>query len=148
VSAPMGTVGTPYEYPVERGKIREFAIAAQSEAPEYFGPGAVIPPTFLTTASRWAPEGARVRVGFEQSRTLHGDQEYVFHGPLPRAGAMLYATERLAGRYEKAGRRGGTMRFAVIVTDFRDASGALVAESRATVIETAKPATAPTEESR
>jgi hypothetical protein len=29
-----------------------------------------------------------VVVGFEQARTLHGDQEYVFDGPPPRAGAM------------------------------------------------------------
>jgi hypothetical protein len=141
-------VGTPYEYPVERGKIREFAISAQSEASEYFGPGAVIPATFLTTASRWASDDARVQVGFEQARTLHGGQEYVFHGPPPSAGDALYATERLADRYEKAGRRGGTMRFAVVVTEFRDASGTLVAESRATLIETARPATASAEESR
>jgi len=146
VSAPVGAVGTPYEYPVERGKIREFAIAAQSGAPDYFGLGAVTPPTFLTTASRWAPEGARVEVGFEQSRTLHGDQEYLFHGPPPRAGAVLYATERLADRYEKAGRRGGIMRFAVVVTEFRDAAGTLVAESRMTLIETANPATASAQE--
>ncbi|MEX5637197.1 FAS1-like dehydratase domain-containing protein [Parafrankia sp. FMc2] len=149
MSAPTGMVGTPYEYPVARGKIHEFAIVAQSEAPEYFGPGAVIPPMFLTTASRWAPDGAWVRVGFEQSRMLHGDQEYVFYGPPPRrAGDTLYATEQLADRYEKAGRRGGTMRFAGVVTEFRDASGALVTESRATLIETAKPVTAPTEEFR
>jgi hypothetical protein len=87
-----------------------------------------------------------VEVGFEQSRTLHGDQEYLFHGPPPRAGAVLYATERLADRYEKAGRRGGIMRFAVVVTEFRDAAGTLVAESRMTLIETANPATASAQE--
>jgi hypothetical protein len=43
--------------------------------------------------------------------------------------------------YEKEGKRGGTMRFTEVVTEFRDASGVLVAESRSTTIETSKAAT-------
>ncbi|WP_261570722.1 MaoC family dehydratase N-terminal domain-containing protein [Frankia gtarii] len=137
MSAPS-EAGTAWEFPIERGKIREFALAMQSEAPEYQHPDAVVPPTFLINANRWAPEGARVPHGFDRRRLLHGEQEYIFHGPPPRAGQTLYAAERLAERYEKPGRRGGTMKFAVIVTEFRDEAGTLVAEGRATYIETAK----------
>ena len=44
--------------------------------------------------------------------------------------------------YEKEGKRGGAMTFVVTVTEFRDATGTLVAEARSTAIETGKPATA------
>jgi hypothetical protein len=99
-----------------------------------------VPPTFLTTAAQWAPAEARVAHGFERARLLHGEQEFIFHGPPPHAGQTLLASERIAERYEKQGKRGGTMRFAVIVTEFRDADGRLIAEARATLIERAQPA--------
>jgi hypothetical protein len=41
--------------------------------------------------------------------------------------------------YEKQGKRGGTMTFAVMVTEFRDESGRLVAEARMTGVETERP---------
>lgn len=129
--------GPTFEVYLERGKIREFAAAMQSGNPAYQGEHAVIPPTFLTTAAQWAPPGARAQHGFERARLLHGEQEYVFHGPLPRAGQVLRASEHVAQRYEKQGKRGGTMRFAVVVTEFRDDSGRLVAEARSTLIERA-----------
>jgi hypothetical protein len=136
-ASPVGAVGTPFEVYVERGKIREFAAAMQSDNPAYQGPDAIVPPTFLTTATMWAPPGSRVTVGFDRRRLLHGEQEYVFHGPLPRAGDRLIAQERLVDRYAKPGRRGGEMQFAVVVTEFRNPAGDLVAEARATFIQTA-----------
>ncbi|UIX29286.1 FAS1-like dehydratase domain-containing protein [Streptomyces sp. GQFP] len=136
-SAPVGATGTEYEVPVERGKISEFAAAMQSENPAYQGLQAITPPTFLACAARWAPEGGRIETGFERARLLHGEQEYVFHGPPPRAGDTLIARERLIDRYTKAGKRGGEMRFAVVTTEFRSPAGDLVAEARATYIETA-----------
>jgi N-terminal half of MaoC dehydratase len=131
--------GPSYEVHIERGKIREFAAAMQSDDPAYQGEHAVIPPTFLATAALWAPPGARVGHGFDRARLLHGEQEFVFHAPLPHAGQVLHASEHVADRYEKEGKRGGTMRFAVLVTEFRDDAGALVAESRSTLIERAAP---------
>ncbi|MFF4767340.1 MaoC family dehydratase N-terminal domain-containing protein [Streptomyces sp. NPDC001255] len=139
-SAELGgtdTTALPYEVLVERGKIREFAAAMQSDNPAYQGPEAVVPPTFLTSAVRWAPEGGRVDHGFVRARLLHGEQEYVFHGPPPRAGDVLTAQEHLVERYAKAGRRGGEMRFAVVRTEYRSPEGTLVAEATATYIETA-----------
>ncbi|HKI41142.1 MAG TPA: dehydratase, partial [Mycobacterium sp.] len=56
------TSGQPWEVILERGKIAEFAEAMASGNPAYRGADAVIPPTFLTTAGRWAPPGARVDV--------------------------------------------------------------------------------------
>jgi hypothetical protein len=133
----VGQPGPSFEMYVERGKIREFAIAMESDDPAYVGPEAVVPPTFLTTAAQWAPDEARVAHGFERKYLLHGEQEFVFHGPLPHAGQVLHASQHVADRFEKEGKRGGTMRFAVIVTEFRDPDGTVVAEARSTLIERA-----------
>ena len=83
------------------------------------------------------------QVAMSQKRGMHAEQEYIFHGPPPRAGTRLYCTSRVTDIYEKTGRRGGTLTFAVMVTEFRDAEGTLVAEAKLTGVETAKP---PTEE--
>jgi hypothetical protein len=136
--SPDNDAGRPWELVVERGKIAEFAEAMLCDDPSYRGPDAIIPPTFLTTAGRWAPAGVRVDVGFDRKRLLHGEQEYIFPGDLPVAGDVLTAHERVVDRYSKPGKRGGTMRFATVVTEYRDPGGALVAEARATFIETAK----------
>jgi hypothetical protein len=137
MGSPAGTRGTEYEMVVERGKIAEFAAAMQSQNPAYAGPGAVVPPTFLISSALWAPSGAAVDVGFDRKRLLHGEQEFIFHGPPPRAGQVLKVSDQIVDRYEKAGKRGGMMRFAVVVTEYRSEDGALVAEARRTLIETA-----------
>jgi hypothetical protein len=137
MSSPVGTRGADYEMVVERGKIAEFAAAMQSQNPAYAGPGAVAPPTFLISSALWAPEGAAVDHGFDRRRLLHGEQEFIFHGPPPRAGQVLSVSEQVVDRYEKPGKKGGLMRFAVVVTEYRGADGTLVAEARKTLIETA-----------
>ena len=137
MSSPVGTRGTDYEMVVERGKIAEFAAAMQSQNPAYAGPGAIVPPTFLMSSSLWAPDGAAVDVGFDRRRLLHGEQEFTFHGPPPRAGQTLRVSEQVVDRYEKPGKKGGMMRFAVVVTEYRGEDGTLVAEARKTLIETA-----------
>ncbi|MCW2590142.1 MAG: hypothetical protein JWQ86_2569 [Mycobacterium sp.] len=131
------STGQPWEVVVERGKIAEFADAMLCADPAFRGPDAIIPPTFLTSAARWAPAGVRVAVGFDRKRLLHGEQEYVFHGDLPAAGDVLTAQERIVDRFSKPGKRGGELRFATVVTEYRDAGGELVAEAKATFIETA-----------
>lgn len=146
--SPVGAVGEPWEVFVERGKIREFAAAMQSDDPAYQGTDAVVPPTFLINAVQWAPPGVRVAVGFERKRLLHGEQEYIFHGDLPRAGDQLIAQERVLDRYAKPGKRGGEMKFAVVATEFRSPDGELIAEARATFIETAARATTTEEASK
>jgi hypothetical protein len=138
MSSPVGTRGTDYQMVVERGKIAEFAAAMQSQNPAYAGPSAITPPTFLISSALWAPEGAAVDHGFDRRRLLHGEQEFIFHGPPPRAGQTLAVNEQVVDRYEKPGKRGGMMRFAVVVTEYRSEDGTLVAEARKTLIETAK----------
>ena len=131
-----------YEMPLERGKVREFARATQSRNPAYDGPAAIIPATFLTHARlAWEPRAQAVidRLGFDMRRILHGEEEYVFHGPPPSVGQTLTVETRLDEQWEKEGRRGGTMRFARVVNEYRDAAGVLVAEQRSVIVETGRP---------
>lgn len=130
-----------FEVPIERGKIREFARATGSSNAAYGAPDAVIPPTFLTVAGNfWAGRGDVPvdQLGFELARVLHGEEEFEFYGPPPRAGQVLTATSQLGEQWAKEGKRGGTMRFAKIITTYHDGAGERVAEQRTTVIETAR----------
>jgi hypothetical protein len=128
-----------YEWPIEFGKVREFAQAVKSDNPAHQGQAALIPPTFLTTARLvWEPlaDSAISQLGFDMARVLHGEEEYEFFGPPPRAGQTLVVESRVEKQFEKPGGRGGTMRFAVVVNEFSDPSGTTVARQRTTVIET------------
>jgi hypothetical protein len=135
----LGRIGEPFAMDLERGKVREFARATHSANPAYLEePVPVIPPTFLTTTMFWQHGEADpwAAVAMDQSRGLHAEQEYVFYGPPPRAGQRLTGTSRIAEITEKTGRRGGTLTFVVMVTEFRDETGRLVAEARLTGVET------------
>ena len=130
-----------FVFPIERGKIREFARAALTRNPAYKARDAVIPPTYLTIARMaWEPkdQAATKDLGFDMRRVLHASEEYVFPDGPPKAGQELHCTSRIDDRYEREGRRGGTMRFAVIVTEFRTPDGVLVAEQRSTSVETSR----------
>lgn len=140
----IGFTDEPFTMVVEYGKVREFARATKSSSPDYLETASpVIPPTFLTTVSFWSPPGQSVfsKVKMDLRRLLHGGQEYTFHGAPPAAGTTLTVQTRVDDIFEKEGKRGGTMTFVITVTEFRDESGALVAEARSTAIETGKPAT-------
>jgi len=141
----VGLEGPAFDLMIERGKVREFARATQSRNPEYLDEAEPpIPPTFLVTVAFWQPpEAAQLfdKLDIDNRRLLHGEQEFLFTGRPPRAGTRLTARTRVEEIYEKEGKKGGTMTFVVNVTDFHDADGQLVAQSRSTAIETGKPPT-------
>jgi hypothetical protein len=130
-----GSVGEPFELVVERGKIREFARATHASHPA-FASGGCIPPTFLTTAYHWhtATSDVEPAAELDPQRSLHAEQEFVFHGPPPSAGTALTGTARIDKVYEKQSRR-GSLTFVEIVTEYRDTDDNLVAESRLTGVE-------------
>jgi hypothetical protein len=138
----VGREGEPYVMAVERGKIREFARGTMSQHPGFLDdPVPVAPPTFLMTAAFWEAPGANVIrevMGGQLGRVLHAEQEFVFHGPPPRAGTELDVSSRVSDAYEKEGKRGGTLSFVVGTTEFRSA-GRLVAEMKQTIVITSKP---------
>ena len=138
----VGKSGDTFEMLVERGKIREFARATWSTNPSYLeDPSPVSEPTFLTTMILWEDPSCDPwhEVAMDQERGLHAEQEFVFYGPPPRAGTRLHARSTISDVFEKQGRRGGTMTFAVMVTDFHDDDGVLVAQSKMSGVETSRP---------
>ena len=128
----LGATGTPFVLEVERGKLREFARATYGE------PGDTSPPTFLTTAFHWQSGDSDPwdRVQMDPSRGLHAEQEFVFHGPPPKVGDRLIGTSRITEIYDKTRSSGGTLTFVVMVTEFRDEAGTVVAEAKLTGVET------------
>ncbi len=128
--AAVGATGAPFVMDIEAGKVREFARAVRSS-----NEGPVVPPTFLATAIFWETADPWAAVKMDQSRGLHAEQEFEFHGPPPRAGQRLTGTSRVTSVYEKQGRN-GTLTFAVMVTEFHDESGRLVATATLTGVET------------
>jgi N-terminal half of MaoC dehydratase len=138
-------LGTPFEMVVEVGKIREFARATKSTNPDYLkGDTPVSPVTFLVSSHFWEdPDHPAVLPAFTSyERVLHGAQEFIFYGEPPRAGTRLTVQARNGPTYEKTGRRGGVMKFAEMITEYRDEHGTLVAEARGTAIETSQPPSA------
>jgi acyl dehydratase len=136
----------PYEFHVERGKIREFADAIGDPNPIYRDPdyagetelgGIVAPPTVLRTflyEPRAAAEALRVA---DWSYIVHGEQEFEYLAPI-RAGDVLTAQDRIVSITEKESRRGGLLQIAVIETVFRNQRGEQVQIARRTLVETGK----------
>ena len=132
----VGTTLQSFSMPVERGRVREFARATGADTALYDAVDAPIPPTFLVSAAFWEPSGPSVveQLGIDLARVLQGGQEYRFPGELPRVGDELDVDVTVESVESKAGKRGGTMTFIVLLTTFR-LEGTIVAEGRATVIE-------------
>lgn len=139
----IGKSGEPVTMHVERGKIREFAKAIKDSDPVYFDEqyatreaGGIMPPvTFLQTITHWDDGRGRPRLPFDLKRTLHGEQEFDLLAPI-FAGDVLTAVSRITDLYEKAGKRGGTMTFAVTETEFTNQRGEVVARARQVTVET------------
>src|SRR3989338_1413121 len=133
----LGKAYPPFTVRVEFGKIREFAEALRDDNPLYrdeeaarrsrFG-GIIAPPT-LSRNFWW--EGTQVHrdLGFDWRYVVHGEQEFEYHRPV-KAGDVLSAQMKIADIYEKPGKRGGPMTFAVIETTYRDGNGETVLVGR------------------
>ena len=141
-----GKIFPPYEFRVERGKIREFADAIGDPNPIYRDPayaaasphGSILaPPTLLRTflyEPRTAAEALRVA---DWSYIVHGEQEFEYFAPVV-AGDVLTAQDRIVSITEKESRRAGKLQIAVIETVFRNQRGEKVQITRRTLIETGK----------
>lgn len=132
------TTAIPFTFPIERGKVREFARAVRAGDDDYVSDAqAFIPPTFLASARLWQSQENTISPhGADTSRLLHAEQEYVFPGIPPRVGDVLTGTARLERTYEKVGKRGGALKFAEVVTEFSNQEGEIVAISKTTTVVT------------
>ena len=138
-----------FELPVERARVREFALAIGEDNPIFFDPeearrrgfpDIVAPPTFTVTQIWEVPREereARLGASLDLERVLHGEQEFVITR-LPVAGEVLTGTMRIANDVTKQGRRGGSMRFVTYESRFVDAEGEDVLSAYYTLLETSK----------
>jgi peroxisomal enoyl-CoA hydratase 2 len=137
-----------FEFRLERGKIREYALALGLLDPVHTDVEAaraagfddlVAPPTF--TRQFWHENDTNdpmPHLGFDPKRRLHGEQAFEYYKPLV-AGMVLRGRNTIVSTREREGRRGGKMTFVVIETRFTDETGDLVQVARRTLIETAAP---------
>lgn len=137
----------PPGFPIERGKIHEFANSILDDNPLYHSLGAakaaglpsvVAPPTFSSAAAFFPTKGAGGSpiAGLDMRFALHGGQELVFERPI-FAGDVLRAEPGETKHYEREGKRGGAMKFWETETIYRDAEGKIVLRLRNTLIQTA-----------
>jgi acyl dehydratase len=134
------------EFPVERGKITEFARAVRTTSPLHFDiaaaraagfPDLVAPLTFGNALAHWSGGDAAeipVRLGLELSRVVHGEQRYRLTRPMV-AGDVLTARRYVADAHVKAARGGGEMTLVTVVTDFTDQAGSPVLREEMVMIE-------------
>jgi acyl dehydratase len=116
------------DFPVEEGKVREFAVAV--------GDADVgsVPLTFSTVAGHWRDQAAMVALlGLDLARVVVGGSEWEYH-------ATVAIGDRLRGRRvvkavaQKQSKR-GTMTVITLETRFERADGELAVVQRDTVIE-------------
>jgi acyl dehydratase len=137
----IGTELGATTFPVERGKIREFANAILDDNPQYQVETPQAPPTFTMTTAFW-PRQSDAPVpdlGLNYARVLHGEQEYEYLQPV-KAGDTLTGRSRISDVYEKEGKRGGTMKFVVFETTFSNQRGEPAVVARQVIVETSKAA--------
>ena len=153
-------------FPVESAHIAMFARSINDPNPVYYDAqyaassevgGIPAPPTFVQASAQFDPDYP-LRPKFDQpwfgsgreatgivrkpssggggaSGGLHAEQHYEYHRPL-LAGDVLTATTRDGDRWEKQGRRGGSLQFSETITEYRNQAGELVVTARGVGVRT------------
>ena len=128
-----------FEFPIERGKIKEFASAICDNNPVYTDreyarkqgfDDIVMPVTFPVTVGFHHPSENYVvemsqELGMDIAKSVHGESEFIFNRPVC-AGETLRAEATIGDIYEKEGKRGGKMTFVNMKTNFYDKDDKLV----------------------
>ena len=121
-----------YTFEVEKGKIREFAIAIGDERKEYLN-GTKILPTFPTVIDFWGGGSSTADLlNLDVKRVLHGEQAYEYTGTID-PGDQITVSTIVEDVYEKS-----SMNFVVLKKEYRNQHDELVLISRSTVIERQK----------
>jgi hypothetical protein len=124
----VGQVIDSVEFPVEEGKVREFARAAGATDLT------AVPLTFAAVAGHWRDQAAMVAsLGLDLPRIVVGESEWKYHSRA-RVGDRLHGDRVVTGDELREGRR-GTMRVLTLETTLRNAAGDPVVTQRDTVIE-------------
>lgn len=141
---------TVEEFLVEAGKVAEYANSTRNdnsvhqESREAIKRGfeAIPAPLTFTATKRFPryrpPDVADhwgIDLGFDPAKTVHGEKRYEF-GRVVLVGDEFTGETTLEEVYQRNGKRGGEMTFAVLATKFTDADDEWVLTERSTLIET------------
>ncbi len=132
----IGTTFPPFSFTVERGKVREFALAIGDSSPDYFGDDPVLPPTFPITFVFWSDANLvdkLASLGIQIWNVLHSEQEYIHLKPI-RVGDSITGQATIADIYTKEGRTAGTMDFIAVEIDYINQNGDPVLKERMLLI--------------
>ena len=120
----VGREYPPFQFEVEKGRIRMFCQAIGESNPIYHDESAAkragyrsipVPPTFAFTIIMEANQSFMILddLGIDKTRTMHGEQQFAYHADIC-AGDVITGRQKVIDQYEK---KGGALRF--IVTEIR-----------------------------
>ncbi|NWQ43748.1 MaoC family dehydratase N-terminal domain-containing protein [Bacillus sp. EB106-08-02-XG196] len=119
----------PYSFPIEKGKIRELALAIDDNQNDFIQ-GERIQPTFPTVIEfRLSQNPIPKQLGLKEDKLLHGEQEYEYLGEIV-PGDELTVKGIVEDHYIKSKKN-----FIVVKREFTNQNGELVLISRTTIIE-------------
>jgi acyl dehydratase len=146
VPVEIGTEIDRVTFPVERGKIREFAVATHDESPRWVDEEAAraegldaipAPLTFVAVAGHHRDQRAAMKaLGVDIARIVVGEVAWTYHRPA-LAGDVLEGRRLVTGVRIREGKSGGTMTMIDLETVWRDAAGEPVVTQAETLIERA-----------
>lgn len=126
----VGRVIDTVDFPVEEGKLREWAVAVGAEDPD----AGEVPITFSAVAGHWRDQAAMVRdLRLDIRRIVVGGVEWEHHAPVA-VGDRLRGS-RVVTAVDTKERGGGTMTLITLETRLTRGDGELVVVQRDTVIE-------------
>ena len=140
----LGLELEPYRMAVEKGKIKELAIAIGDDNPIYYSleaakdagyDGIPVPLTFLQVIEYHGGYGFQEKMELlklNPLKILHGEQEYEYLGDI-YAGDELHVTSKIVRADTKIG-SSGRMDFVTEETRFTNQKGELVAIAKITLI--------------
>lgn len=138
----IGLAGPTFHFPVEQGKVREFARTLFAFRPEYFeGRHPPMFPTQTVVAGySWGymledpGNTALAAVDIDPMMSLDAEQEFIFPDGPPRAGENLLSRTWVDDIWEKRGRRGGRLTFYRTRSDYARPDGGIAVVNFATSV--------------
>ncbi len=141
----VGMEFAPIVWEVERGKIREFALAIGDTNPIYHDREEArkagyrdcpAPPTFLTVPMLWSGSMPvmidALKINFFM--VLHGEEEYEYYGDL-YPGDVITGTPRVTKMEEKTSKSGSKMDMITVEVLYTNQMNERVARSRSLLVE-------------
>lgn len=144
----VGMEFPPFEFLIEKGKIKEFARALGDKNPLYedeelakgMGFRSIpAPPTFTASFLHHVPDenfllNMMQEMGIAVATSVHGESEFEYLAPIC-AGDVLTVNVKVKDYYQKEGKRGGSMNFITVESSYTNQDGVLVQKDRMLFIE-------------